>query len=228
MIRIPSSQSPVTVKPSSSVLATNRVLRNTYLLLSLTLLFSAATAFYAMTINAQPVNLLMFFIGVFGLSMLTQLLRNSVWGIVSVFAFTGFLGYVLGPILNIYLQAFINGAALIGAALGMTGIIFLVLSAYVLATRKDFSYLGGFLFAALLVAFLAGIASIVFQIPALSIIISGVFALLASAVILYQTSLIVHGGERNYILATISLYTSLFNLFLSLLRILSFFAGNRE
>ncbi len=215
-------------KMSAPTLAVNKVLRNTYLLLSMTLLFSAATASYAMFTQAQPVGFLVFLISMFGLSLLTQALRDSAWGIAAIFAFTGFMGYVLGPILNLYLYAFTNGAALIGSALGMTGAIFVGLSLYALTTRKDFSYMGGFLFAGFLVAFLAGIGAILFHMPILNLVVSGVFALLSSAAILYRTSLIIHGGERNYIMATIAIYVSLFNLFLSLLRILSFFAGDRR
>lgn len=212
----------------TGTLAINKVLRNTYLLLSLTLLFSAVCAGYAMMTYARPVNLFVFLIGMFGLSMLTQALRDSGWGIAAIFAFTGFMGYTLGPILNAYLVNFANGSALIFTALGMTGFIFIALSLYALTTRKDFSYMGGFLFAAFLVSFLAGIGAILFHMPILSLVVSGAFALLSSAAILYQTSLIISGGERNYIMASIALYISLFNLFLSLLRILSFFSGSRD
>ncbi len=213
---------------NAAALSVNKVLRNTYLLLSMTLLFSAACAFYAIISNAQPLGIIVFLVGMFGLSMLTRSLRNSVWGIPAIFAFTGFMGYMLGPILNMYLVSFTNGSSLVFTALGMTGIIFVGLSLYALTTRKNFSYLGGFLFAAFLVSFLAGIGAILFHMPLLSLVVSGAFALLSSAAILYQTSLIIHGGERNYIMATISLYVSLFNLFLSLLRLLSVFAGSRD
>jgi len=211
-----------------SALATNAVLRNTYFLLSLTLLFSAGTATFAMMTNAAPMNLFVLLAGMFGLSMLTNALRNSAWGLFAIFAFTGFMGYSLGPILNHYLAAFTNGAELIMTALGATGVIFLGLSSYVLTSRKNFNYMGGFLFAAIMIAFMAGLGAIIFQIPMLHLVISGAFALISSGLILFHTSAIIHGGERNYIMATISLYIALFNLFISLLRILSVFAGNRE
>ena len=211
-----------------SILATNAVLRNTYLLLSLTLLFSAGVAAFAMSINAPYPGIIVFLIGMFGLSMLTNRLRNSPWGLVSIFAFTGFLGYMLGPILNMYLHTYVNGGQLIMTALGSTGVIFLALSAYALTTRKDFSYLGGFLFAGIMIAFILGIGATVFNMPMLSLGVSGAFALLSSGLILYQTSQIINGGERNYIMATITLFMALFNLFISLLNILGAFAGQRS
>lgn len=222
------TQSVAAKSRQDSILSTHSVLRNTYFLLSLTLLFSAGVAAYAMAIDAKSPGILVFLVGVFGLSFLVSALRNSAWGIAAAFAFTGFLGYMLGPMLNMYLGAFTNGSQLIMTSLGATGFIFLSLSAYVLTTRKDFSYLGGFLFAAITVAFLAGIAGALFHIPMLQIVISGAFALLASGMILFQTSQIIHGGETNYIMATISLYVALFNLFTSLLQLLSAFSGNRN
>lgn len=213
---------------NQSVLAMNRVLRNTYLLLSMTFLFSALTAYIAYAMQVAPMNPLLMIAGVYGLMFLTQALRNSVWGLVSAFAFTGFLGYTLGPILNLYTASFSNGAQLIATALGGTGMIFFALSGYALTTRKDFSFLGGFLFVGMMVALLAIIATIFFQIPALQLAISGVFVLLSSGLILFQTSEIIHGGETNYISATVSLYVSIYNLFISLLNLLSAFAGNRD
>lgn len=211
-----------------SILSTHRVLRNTYFLLSLTLLFSAGTAAYAMATHAMGPGMLVFLIGIFGLSFLVSLLRNSVWGIVAAFAFTGFLGYTLGPILNLYLSSFSNGGQIIMTALGATGVIFLALTGYVIKTQKDFTYLGGFLFAAITVAFLIGLAGVLFQLPMLQLVISGAFALLSSALILFHTSQIIEGGETNYIMATVSIYVALFNLFTSLLQLLGAFSGNRE
>lgn len=210
---------------SESALSTNKVLRNTYLLLSFTFLFSAFTAYLSLASNARPMNPLLMIIGVYGLMFLTQALRNSVWGLVSVFAFTGFLGYTLGPILNAYIHHFSNGPQLIATALGGTGIIFFALSAYALTTRKDFSFLGGFLFVGMMVAFLAMIAGIFIQIPALQLMISAAFILLSSGLILMQTSDIVHSGETNYISATVGLFVSIYNLFVSLLNILGAFSG---
>ena len=211
-----------------SLLATNKVLRNTYLLLGLTFLFSAFTAYLSYAGNARPMNPLMMIVGVYGLMFLTNALRNSVWGIASVFAFTGFLGYTLGPILNLYMHSFSNGAQLISTAMGGTGLIFFALSGYVLTTRKDFSYLGGFLFVAVMVAFLAMIGNVFFQIPALSLGISAAFVLISSGLILMQTSEIIHGGETNYISATVSLFVSIYNLFISLLNLLGAFSGDRD
>ncbi len=215
-------------RSTESALTVNRVLRNTYFLLSLTLLFSAGTAAYATLSNAPPIGILGLIVGMFGLYFLTVWLRNSGWGILAIFAYTGFLGYTLGPILNFYIHNFSNGAQIIGTSLGATGLIFLGLSAYVLTTRKDFSYLGGFITAAVIVAFLAGLGGMLFNIPALQLVISGAFAIISSAFILYTTSQIINNGERNYIMATISLYIAIFNLFVSLLRILGAFGGNNR
>jgi len=217
----------VVTQSSDSIMARNAVLRNTYLLLSLTLLFSAATAAFSMKTNANP-GIVIFLIGMFGLSFLVSALRNSVWGIAAAFAFTGFMGYMLGPILNSFLHAYINGGQLVMTALGATGFIFLALSGYALTTRKDFSYLGGFLFAGIMIAFIAGLAGIFFHMPIFQLFVSGAFALLSSGLILFHTSNIIHGGERNYIMATVSIYVALFNLFVSLLNILGAFSGNRE
>ena len=215
-------------RSGESALATNKVLRNTYLLLGLTFLFSSGTAYLSFASGARPLHPLMFIVGIYGLMYLTSALQNSVWGLVSVFAFTGFMGYSLGPILNAYMHAFTNGPQLIATALGGTGVIFFALSAYVLTTRKDFSYMGGFLFVAVMVAFLAMIANIFFQIPAINLAISAAFVLISSGLILFQTSEIIHGGETNYIAATVSLFVSIYNLFMSLLNLLGAFSGNRD
>lgn len=208
-----------------SVLSANKVLRNTYLLLGLTFLFSAFTAYLSLALGARPMNPLLMIVGVYGLMFLTQSLRNSVWGLVSVFAFTGFLGYTLGPLLNFYISQFSNGPQLIATALGGTGIIFFTLSAYALTTKKDFSFLSGFLFVGVMVAMLAMIAGIFIHIPALQLAISAAFMLISSGLILLQTSAIIHEGETNYISATVGLFVSIYNLFVSLLNILSAFSG---
>lgn len=218
----------VLVKSQESILATHQVLRNTYFLLSLTLLFSAAMAGFAMLIKAAPLNVLILLGGMIGLQFLTIKLRNSAWGILSVFAFTGFMGYSIGPILNAYLHLYSNGGQIVMTALGSTGLIFLALSAYVMTSRKDFSYMGGFLFVAAMVAFFAGLGGMLFKIPLMSLIVSSAFALISSGYILFTTSQIIHGGERNYLMATVSLYVAIFNLFVSLLNILSSLAGNRN
>ncbi|PJD91521.1 MAG: BAX inhibitor protein [Legionella sp.] len=212
---------------AESVLATNKVLRNTYILLSMAFLFSALMAFVSVASGVRTINPLIFIVGAYGLMFLTHALQNSSWGILSVFAFTGFMGYALGPVLNACIAHFTNGPQLIATALGGTGIIFFALSAYALTTRKDFSYLAGFLFAAMMVALLAMIAGIFFQIPALQLMISAAFMLISSGLILFQTSEIIHGGETNYIAATVSLFVSIYNLFISLLNLLSAFS-NRD
>jgi len=165
-------------------------------------------------------------VGYFGLLYLTTKFSNSALGLAFIFLFTGFMGLTLGPILNMYLHAFANGQQLVMTALAGTGVIFFGLSGYALITRQDFSFMTGFLFSGILVAFLLGIGAIVFSIPALSLAVSAMFILLMSGMILYQTSEIIHGGETNYILATISLYVSIYNLFLSLLQILGIFGGD--
>jgi modulator of FtsH protease len=210
---------------NESVLATNKVLRNTYLLLSMTFIFSAIMAYVAYATGARPMNPLLMIGGVYGLMFLTQFLKDSPWGLLSAFAFTGFMGYTLGPLLSYYMSSYSNGTQLVSTALGGTGIIFFALSAYALTTRKDFSFLGGFLFVAVMVTMLAMIAGLFFHMPALQLIISAAFVLISSGLILFQTSEIIHGGETNYVMATVSLYVSIYNLFVSLLRLLSAFSG---
>ncbi len=214
-------------RSTASALATNKVLRNTYLLLSATFLFSALMAYGAYAMHAAPLNPLVFIVGAYGLIFLTSALQNSALGIVSVFAFTGFMGFALGPIVGFYIANFANGAQIVSTAFGGTGLIFLALSAYALTTQKDFSYLNGFLFAASMVALLAMIAGVFFQLPALQVMISAAFILISSGLILLQTSAIILGGETNYIAATVSLFVSIYNLFISLLNILSAFS-NRD
>lgn len=203
----------------------NKVLRNTYALLALTLLFSAFTAGVSMAFNLPHPGLLITMVGYFGLLFLTQALRNSAWGILSVFALTGFMGLTLGPIISTYLSL-PNGGQIVTNALGGTAITFLGLSGYVLTTRKNFSFIGNFLFVGILVAFLAGLASIFFSMPALSLAVSAMFILLMSGLILYQTSEIIHGGETNYIMATVTLYVAIYNLFTSLLHLLGVMGGD--
>jgi modulator of FtsH protease len=212
-------------RSDESILATNKVLRNTYMLLSMTFIFSAFTAYMSFAMKSAPLHPLLLIVGMYGLMFLTQALSNSVWGLVSIFAFTGFMGYTLGPILNFYIASFSNGPQLIATALGATGVIFFALSGYTLTTRKDFSYLGSFLFVGVMIALLAMIGGMFFQIPGLYLAISALFVLISSGMILFQTSLIINGGERNYIMATITLFVSLYNLFISLLQIFSAFSG---
>ncbi len=218
-------QYPVT-QHATSVLATNKVIRNTYALLSLTLLFSAMTAGLAMALNFPYPGFLITLIGYFGLLFLTVKLRNSVWGLASVFALTGFMGLTLGPILNAYVNHFANGSQLVMMAMGGTGLTFVGLSGYALTTRKDFSFMGGFLMAGVLIAFLAGLGAIFFSLPGLALAVSSMFVALMAGMILYQTSELIHGGETNYIMATVGLYVSIYNLFTSLLHLLGVFSGD--
>lgn len=212
-------------RSGESILATNKVLRNTYLLLGMTFLFSAFTAYLSFATGARPMNPLFMIVGVYGLMFLTNALRNSPMGLLAVFAFTGFLGYTLGPVLSMYMHHYSNGHQLVATALGGTGIIFFALSGYTLTTRSDFSYMGGFLFVAVMVAVLAMLANVFFQIPMLNLVISAAFMLISSGLILFQTSEIIHGGETNYISATVSLFVSIYNLFISLLNLLGAFSG---
>lgn len=212
---------PTQTGQRTSVLATNKVIRNTYVLLSMTLFFAAVTAGGSMALGLPHPGLIITLIGYFGLLFLTSKLRNSGWGIVSVFALTDFMGYTLGPIISYYLQM-PNGSQTVMMALGGTAAIFLGLSGYALTTRKDFSFMGGFLAVGILVAFLAGLGAIFFEVPALSLTVSAAFVLLMSGLILYETSNIVNGGETNYVMATVTLFVSLFNLFTSLLHLLGF------
>jgi len=213
------------VQTQPSVLATNKVIRNTYILLSMTLLFSALCAGVAVAMNMPPMGLLITLAGYFGLLFLTTKFRDSGLGLVFVFALTGFMGLTLGPIISAYLSM-PNGSEIVMTAMGGTGVIFLGLSGYALTTRKDFSFMGGFLMVGILVAFLAGLASIFFTMPGLSLAVSAMFVLLMSGLILYQTSQIIHGGETNYVMATLTLYISIYNLFTSLLHLLGAFSND--
>ncbi|MDX1624950.1 MAG: Bax inhibitor-1/YccA family protein [Wenzhouxiangellaceae bacterium] len=202
-----------------------RVLRNTWNLLALTLLFSAGTALLSMANGWPHPGLVITLVGYFGLLFLTYATRNSAWGLVSVFALTGFMGLTLGPIVSAYLTAFSNGHELVISAMGATGVAFFGLSAFATVTKKDFSFMGPMLFVGILVAFLAGLAAAIFQLSALGLAVSGMFALLMCGLIVFETQQIVRGGERNYIMATVTLFVSIYNLFLSLLQLFGFFFG---
>lgn len=204
----------------------NAVLRNTYALLSMTLLFSAIMAGVAMALNWPYPGPMIVLVGYFGLLFATTKLRNSPWGLLSVFALTGFMGVTLGPIINMYLYRFGNGTEIVMMALGGTGVIFLAMSGLALTSKRDFSFMGKFLFIGILVAFLAGLGNLFFQLPALGLAVSSMFVLLMAGLILYQTQQIVKGGETNYIMATVTLFVSIFNLFTSLLHILGFAFGD--
>lgn len=232
MRRIIVAQNPqVIARPVESALETNRVLKNTYLLLSMTLLFSAAMAGLSMMLQVPyGVSLITSIAAIVLLWFVVPRTANSSAGLITVFAVTGLLGFGLGPILSHYL-GMRNGPQLVMTAMGITGVVFVGLSAYVLTSRRNFSFMGGFLMAGVLVAFLAGLVSVGasmfgYPMPGLALAVSSMFALLMCGMILWQTSEIIHGGETNYILATVSLYVSIYNLFTSLLHILGVTSGD--
>ena len=215
-----------------SALQTNKVLRNTYMLLSMTLLFSAAMAGLSMALNVP-----------YGAALLCSLASLAIiWfviprtaqsanGLIAVFAFTGLLGFGLGPVLNMYLTGFSNGGQIVMMALGLTGFTFVGLSAYAITTKKDFSFMGQMLMAGILVAFVASIGVLIaslfgFYWQPLGLAISALFTILMCGLILYQTGEIVNGGETNYIRATVSLYLNIYNLFTSILHLLGAFGGD--
>ena len=201
----------------------NKVLKNTYLLLSMTLAFSAFSAF--LSFNAAPLNPWIFLIGAYGFLFATHMLANSTWGLLTTFGFTGFIGYGIGPLIG-YLLSSQSGSEIVLTALGGTAFIFFGLSGWALASQKDFSFLRGFIAAGCLVLIEAIVISLIWRMPALQLAMSVGFMFFSSAIILYQTSEIIHGGERNYILATITLYVSIYNIFMSLLHLLMAFSGD--
>jgi modulator of FtsH protease len=203
----------------------NRVLRNTYLLLGMTLAFSAVVAFVAMSANAPYLGFFPTLIGFFGLLFVVHRLANSVWGLPAVFALTGFMGYTLGPLLNAYL-ALPNGGSLVAQSLGLTAGAFVGLSLYALVTRKDFSFLSGFLTVGVFVLLGAIVINYFAQISGMHLVISCGVVLFASALILFETSNVIHGGETNYIRATVGLFVSIYNLFTSLLHLLGIFSAD--
>ena len=220
-------KSPVATldRAQTAVLETNKVIRNTYMLLSLTLAFSALTAGASMALNLPHPGIIITLIGYFGLLFLTAKFKNSAAGLGFVFALTGFMGYTLGPIISNYLTL-PNGGQIVMTAMGATAAVFLGLSGYALTSRKNFSFMGGFLMVGILVAFVAGLGAIFFEMPALSLAVSAMFVLLMAGLILYETSNIIHGGETNYIMATVTLFVAIFNLFTSLLHLLGFMNNN--
>lgn len=207
-----------------SVLQTNKVLRNTYMLLAMTLAFSAVCAGIAMAVGISPMMSLVMTIGAFITLFVVQKKADSASGIYWVFAFTGLMGASLGYTLNFYLG--VAGPGLIMEALGATALVFFALSGYALTTKKDFSFMGGFLVVGLVVVFVAAIANIFFAVPAVSLAISAAIVFIMSGFILFDTSRIIHGGETNYIRATVSLYLNIYNLFTSILHLLGAFGGD--
>jgi modulator of FtsH protease len=208
-----------------SAIEINRVLRNTYLLLGLTLAFSSVVTYVAIATQAPYLGFFPTLIGFFGLLFVVHKLANSAWGLLAVFAFTGFLGYTLGPLLAMYLQM-PHGPALVGQALALTSGAFIGLSLYALTTRKDFNFLSGFLVTGFFVLMGAILLNYFANIAGLSLVISAGIVLFACAAILFETGSIVNGGETNYIRATVSLYVSIYNLFTSLLHLLGFAGGD--
>ena len=203
----------------------SKLFRNTYTLLAMTLAFSAFVAFISMSLGLRHPGLVITLVGFYGLLFGIHKTRNSGMGLVLTFALTGFMGYTLGPLLNAYLSL-PNGGQLVSMALGMTAMVFFGLSAYAILTRKDFSFLSGFIMAGFVVLLCTVVASFFIQMSGLQLAISAGFVLFSSAVILYQTSAIIHGGEDNYIMATITLFVSIYNLFLSLLQLLGVFSSD--
>jgi modulator of FtsH protease len=227
------NNSNTTLRGQARTGVTNKVLKNTYILLSMTLLFSAFSAFVSYMMNISVINpfitLGLYFITLY----LTSKNKNNASGIFWVFCLTGVLGFTLGPILNIYMNNLSNGTEIVATALMLTGIIFLSLSAYVNFTKKDFSFMGGFVTSGIILAFVASIVLIIssmmgYYFPMMMLGISSIFALLMCGLILFQTSAIINGGEDNYVMATVTLYVSIYNLFTSLLHILAAFMGGDD
>ncbi|MBL6905995.1 MAG: Bax inhibitor-1/YccA family protein [Gammaproteobacteria bacterium] len=212
-------------RSQESALSVNKVVRNTYMLLSMTLFFSAICAVTTMALQVSQGVGMMLLIGGFIMSFVVRSTANSSKGLIAIFVFAGLWGGALGPVISVYLAAYANGSAIVAQALGGTAIIFLSLSGYALTTRKNFNFLGGFIFTGMMVVIVAMIANIFLQIPALSLAVSAAVIMLMSGFILFDTSRIVNGGERNYIMATISLYLSIINIFVHLLHLLGALTG---
>ncbi|NQZ91383.1 MAG: Bax inhibitor-1/YccA family protein [Moritella sp.] len=217
-------QRTIQTQSQASVLATNKVLKNTYMLLAMTLAFSALVAGAVVTLNLPSPGFIITLVGVYGLMYLTEKNRNNTMGILFVFLFTGFLGYTVGPLINRYIGAGMGDIVVM--AFAGTAFTFFALSAYVLTTKKDMSFLNGMMMAGVVVLIVAMIGNIFLQIPALSLAISAMFILFSSAVILMQTSSIIHGGETSYISATVTIFLSLYNIFVSLLQILGIMSSD--
>ena len=201
--------------------AKNKVIKNTYILLSMTLLFSGVVAGISMAFNIPHPGLLITLVGFFGLLFAISKFQDSTLGIALVFALTGFMGLTLGPVLNAYLSL-PNGSNLVMNAMVATSVVFMSLSAYAITTKKDFSFMSGFLTVGIVVAFLAGLGAYFFEMKGLALAVSAMFVVLMSGLILYETSNIVNGGQTNYVMATVTLFVSIFNLFTSLLHLMGF------
>ena len=217
----------------SLVIEQNKVLRNTYMMLALTMIPTVIGAFIGLATNfsfmaEHPImgSLVMFGVMMGSLFAVTAL-RNSVWGIVALLGFTFLAGWFLGPILQVALHLK-NGAQLVGMAAGGTGLIFFGLATIATVTKKDFSFMGKFLFIGLILLIVASLANVFFQIPALSLTISAIAVMIFSAYILFDISRIVNGGETNYVMATLALYLDIYNIFISLLNLLMMLGGERD
>ena len=208
-----------------SELETSKVLRNTYMLLGMTIAFSAVMAGVAAVMGVGMINPWIFLAGVFGLSFLVHATANSAMGLVSVFIFTGFIGFFVGPVISMLTQI-PGGAENVMMALALTAVAFVGLSGYAIATKKDFSFMAGFIQIGLWVMLGSIVLALLFDLGAFQLAISAGIVILMSALILYQTSAIIHGGETNYIIATVTLYMSIYNLFMSLLHLLMAFGGD--
>ena len=225
---------PATTAPIGSLSTEqNKVLRNTYLMLALTMIPTIIGAFVGTSISfsflaASPIlGSLLMFGAMMGMLFAVAALRNSVWGIAALLGFTFVAGVFLGPILQVALHLK-NGAQLIAMAAGGTGLIFFSLATIATVTKKDFSFMGKFLFIGLILLIVASLANLFFQIPAMSLTISAIAVLIFSAYILFDVSRIVHGGETNYVMATLGIYMSIYNLFINLLSLLMAFSGQRD
>ncbi|WP_051937813.1 Bax inhibitor-1/YccA family protein [Ferriphaselus sp. R-1] len=225
---------PITATQTGSFVADqNKVLRNTYMMLALTMIPTVIGAFIGTSINfsfmaEHPImSTLLMFGAMMGMLFAVTALRNSVWGIVALLGFTFVAGVLLGPILQVALH-FKNGAQLVGMAAGGTGIIFGSLATIATVTKKDFSFMGKFLFIGLILLLVASLANVFLHIPALSLTISAMAVLIFSAYILFDVSQIVRGGETNYVMATLALYMDIYNLFINLLNLLMAFSGERD
>ena len=209
-----------------SALETSKVLRNTYMLLGMTLAFSALCAGASVAMGVQPINFIVFFVGVIGLSFLVSFTANSVWGLLSVFLFTGFIGFFAGPMISAVTSAVPHGGESVVMALGTTAFAFVGLSAYAVISRKDFSFMTGFIQIGLWAMLGAIILGFFFDLGVFHLAISAGIVILMGSLMLWQTSAIIHGGETNYILATTTLFMSIYNMFISLLHIFLAFGGD--
>jgi modulator of FtsH protease len=217
-------QQSVMSRGATSALETNKVLRNTYALLSMTLVFSAVMAYIGISMQVSPgMALVADIVAIVMLWFVLPRTANSAAGLPVIFAVTGLLGLGLAPVLSFYLAV---NPSIVMTALGGTGVIFLALSGYALTTRKDFSFMAGFLMVGMFVVLAAALLNIFLQIPAMFLAVNAVIVMIMSGFILFQTSAIIHGGETNYIMATASLFLSLLNLFQALLHILGAFSGD--